>query len=111
MVIHLENHPHSFIKEGVVVAVLVFDNHDSDLLTVFKEETGADEIVCGCDTGSYGTIDGTWDGNIFKLPSPFPSWIWDEQVNGWQAPVPYPGIFDNQYFWNELTQTWDKIKE
>ena len=36
MVEHLENHPHSFIKNGTVIQVLIFDDHDKDLLEVLK---------------------------------------------------------------------------
>ena len=111
MVEHLENHPHSFIKNGTVIQVLIFDDHDKDLLEVFKNDFEADEVVCGCDVGEFGTVDGTWDGSSFKEPQPFPSWTWNAEVKGWEPPIPYPGSDTEHYWWNESSLTWDKITE
>ena len=41
-------------------------------------------------------------------PSPYPSWIYNETTNQWEAPVAMPT--DGQsYTWNEDTQSWDLI--
>lgn len=37
---------------------------------------------------------------------PFPSWVYDTENKYWVAPVPAPED-DNDYMWNEETQTWD----
>lgn len=38
-------------------------------------------------------------------PKPYPSWIVEEQLNSWRAPVDYPtdGAF---YAWDEETVSW-----
>lgn len=36
---------------------------------------------------------------------PYPSWLWDENIEEWVPPVPVPQD-DNFYNWNESNQTW-----
>ena len=49
----------------------------------------------------------------FYDPKPYPSWIWDEEISWWKAPVPYPvseseNHEDSRYYrWNEENQEWD----
>lgn len=50
-----------------------------------------------------------WTGTRFCLPSPYPSWLFDEDLNEWKAPVPYPTIeegSDEIYTWDENTTSW-----
>ena len=47
--------------------------------------------------------------DVFVAPQPYPSWSLDEN-HDWQAPVAKPED-DNNYSWNEETQTWDLITE
>lgn len=64
------------------------------------------------------SYDETLDG--FIQPKVFDSWVLDEQICLWKAPVPVPGIDKPQYYtpvyraedetyfdWNEETQSWD----
>ena len=46
------------------------------------------------------------DLDMFINPSPYPSWVLDDQGD-WQAPEPKP---EGDYTWNELTLSWDEIK-
>ena len=43
--------------------------------------------------------------DAFIPPSPFPSWIVNDDRGIYEAPVPRPTGAD--YIWNEITQTWD----
>lgn len=63
---HLENHPHAFVKDGVVQNVAVFEDHNSEFLTTLAEESGC-EIVCCCDYGD-ASPGYTWDGTQFIAP-------------------------------------------
>ena len=51
-------------------------------------------------------VDGFYD------PKPYPSWVWDEEISWWKAPVPYPvpeseNHEDSRYYrWNEENQQW-----
>lgn len=46
--------------------------------------------------------------DAFISPSPFPSWILDEQTCRWISPVPRPDDGDS-YVWDEDAQQWVKI--
>ena len=59
--------------------------------------------------------DGSWrqglsdsNGDMIRPPSPFPSWVWNEEIYAWKAPVTKPISMDGtKYLWNEETQSWD----
>jgi len=45
------------------------------------------------------------DADVFIIPSPFPSWVLNDQ-HDWEAPVPQP---EGDYAWNEETLSWEPI--
>lgn len=45
--------------------------------------------------------------DVFILPQPFPSWTLDSNYE-WQPPVDYPND-DNEYIWNEDTESWTQV--
>ena len=47
------------------------------------------------------------DRDAFIPPTPYPSWVLDEETCLWVAPVPMPE--DGDYTWNESTQSWDPV--
>lgn len=36
------------------------------------------------------------------------SWVWDESVTSWVAPIPVP-IAGKPYIWNESTKSWEEV--
>jgi hypothetical protein len=59
-----------------------------------------------------------YNGTEFRPPQPYPSWIWDEEKLFWRPPVLHPDVWpyaisnpsgEENYTWNEATQTWDPI--
>lgn len=47
--------------------------------------------------------------DVFIPPQIFPSWIFNEELWKWEAPVPYPAVEDNSneyYIWDENTTSW-----
>jgi hypothetical protein len=46
------------------------------------------------------------DLDAFIPPKPFDSWILDEDICHWKAPVEYPSD-GNLYIWNEENQEWE----
>jgi hypothetical protein len=48
--------------------------------------------------------------DAFIAPSPFASWVLNEQTCHWEPPVPAP-IDDNLYDWNEELQQWEKVND
>ena len=62
----------------------------------------------GSQRKNYAGVGYTYDPtrDAFIAPRPFPSWILNETICQWEAPVAYPN--DGQkYKWNEETQQWD----
>jgi len=45
--------------------------------------------------------------NKFFEPSPFPSWIFNNNTEKWEAPVTKP---EGSYFWDEEKQEWEYIE-
>jgi hypothetical protein len=103
---------YAFIKNNEVINVVVFDDStDAQVLENFKNEFLLDSIVIVTEKVAIG---GTYDGIKFWLPQPYPSWIKDEDLNEWVAPVSKPE-FDPEnpifYRWNEETLNWEEISE
>jgi hypothetical protein len=49
------------------------------------------------------------DLDAFIPPKPFPSWLLDESICQWKAPIDYPN--DGQvYVWNEENTEWQVIE-
>jgi hypothetical protein len=61
---------------------------------------------------NYAGIGYTYDRvrDAFIPPTPFPSWLLNEDTCLWAAPVAMP-TDGKSYSWNEQTQQWDEIAE
>jgi hypothetical protein len=46
----------------------------------------------------------------FRTPCPYPSYIFNEETNGWSAPVEYPDD-EKEYIWKEDTLSWELKSE
>ena len=58
---------------------------------------------------NYPAVGWTYRSSIdgFIPPAPYPSWILDETVGKWNAPVSAPDPKEGKYFrWNESTLSW-----
>ena len=97
---------YAFIKNNTVVNVAIFDNPNENLLNRFILDFNLDDIIL---TTEKTQINSTYDGTKFWLPQPYPSWIKNEELNEWEAPVPYPedGL---RYEWNEEILNWEEIQ-
>lgn len=49
------------------------------------------------------------DNDRFIPYKPYDSWTWNEDSYNWIAPVALPDT-DNEYDWNESTQSWDLVE-
>ena len=112
---------------NIVTQVIVVNNEDIiDDNGVEQESIGVEfcQTLFGQDTiwkqtsyngnirKNYAGIGFTYDSNrdAFIPPQPYASWVLNEDICLWEAPVPYPQD-GNRYTWNEQTQTWDIIEE
>lgn len=104
-------HQYAFIKDGIAVNNILFDNPSEELLESFKTEHGVDSIVLWGENPYHDVVGASWDGNQFTAPSPFPSWTLDEQ-RIWIAPTPYPILPGEitadspSYVWDEPSLSW-----
>lgn len=59
---------------------------------------------------NFAGVGFTYDASrdAFYAPQPFLSWTLDEDSCTWQPPVAMPDD-DNQYTWNEDSQSWDSM--
>ena len=113
------------IENGVVVQGIVVNNQDT------ADEHGAEKEEIGIAFCS-NLLGGTWkqtsyNGNIrknyagvgytynetldaFIPPQPFASWVLDENICQWQAPISKPND-DKLYIWNESIVNWEEINK
>lgn len=63
--IHLEGHPHSFVKDNVVINTAVFDEHNHELIEIIRQSQEADWVQCCCDYQRFVGIGCTWNGTDF----------------------------------------------
>lgn len=98
---------YAFIKNGNVVNIALFDDPSEETLNIFKEFHEVDLILLANEKTIIGS---TYDGLKFWLPQPFSSWIKNEEINEWEAPIPYPS--DGKiYQWDEDTISWIEVQE
>lgn len=102
---------YAFIKDGVSINNVIFDDPTEELLEKFKTEFILDSIVPWGDDSYHHVVGSSWDGNQFTAPSPYPSWILDEQ-RIWNSPTPYPILPGEittdspSYVWDEPSLSW-----
>ena len=60
--------------------------------------------------GNFAGIGYIYDkeNDVFYAPQPYPSWILNKNIWGWEAPVAKP-FDDKPYVWNEETKSWDIV--
>lgn len=101
---------------NVVIRVLVTDNEDPNGDEGYQwllDNLGGTWVK----TSYNGTIRKNYAGvgyrydealDAFIAPTPFESWILNEETAQWEAPTPKPED-DGMYDWNEGTLSWDAI--
>lgn len=106
---HLEYHPHAFLdSENFVVSVHLFESHDDqNLIATVKENIEAADVKSCCEHGEAG-VGSYFYNNVFYLPKPYASWIFDTNVLNWAPPTPAPE--SGTWEWDEKTLSW-KEKE
>ena len=97
---------YAFIKNGIVFNIAVFDDPSEEILETFKVQHGADIVI---EANENTEINGTYDGTKFWRIQPYSSWIKNEELNEWEAPIAKPE-FDPEnakyYTWDEETLSW-----
>jgi hypothetical protein len=109
---------YALIEDGVVVNVIVAEQDFIDtqsgtwVQTSYNTRAGVHILQGTPLRKNYAGIGYVYDADrdAFYAPSPYPSWVLDEDTCTWEAPVAYPndGLM---YKWDEATLTWIKITE
>jgi len=57
---------------------------------------------------NYAGLNYSYDAqrDAFIPPSPFPSWVLDEETCLWNAPTPMPVVEGKMFVWDEPTTSW-----
>jgi hypothetical protein len=108
------------IEDGIVVQVIVAEQDviDSGLFgdpsawvqTSYNTHNGVHLLGGTPLRKNYAGVGYTYDSvrDAFIPPSPFPSWVLDEETCQWKAPVPF-AMDDINYGWDEETLSWVPI--
>ena len=98
---HIDN-PHEFIQTSYnTQGGIHYDPHTG-------EPSEDQSKALRKNLGDVGfTYDQTKDA--FIPPTPYPSWILDEDTCLWEPPIPFPDD-DKDYIWNEELQQWVKYE-
>jgi hypothetical protein len=109
---------YALIEDGVVANVIVAEQDFIDSQSGTWVQTSYNTLAGVHTLGgtplrkNYAGIGYVYDADrdAFYAPSPYPSWVLDEDTCTWEAPVAYPndGLM---YKWDEATLTWIKITE
>jgi hypothetical protein len=107
---------YGFVNEdGILQETAVFIDGDTVTLERVKEEFNAHayhKMNLEKELALLGIA--YWGGSRFLLPSPYPSWVFKEEINDWEAPIPYPTFNEEDpkyYVWNEATTSWVEASE
>lgn len=117
---------YAFLNEDNIVVDIIVGIHESELIDGKDPETWYGEFKgLRCLRTSYNTKNnqhlengipfrGNYAGFGYKYdeqldafipPKPYDSWILDEEIFDWVAPVEYPSDGDD-YIWNEEENGW-----
>ena len=106
---------YGFVDENnILFATAIFIDGDIETIDRVKNEYSASACY-KMDLNKELALLGTayWNGSRFLLPSPYPSWTFDEELNGWKAPIDPPTFDVNNpkyYIWNESILNWEEIQ-
>ena len=110
MILNEDEVVYGFINENnTLINFAIFKKNDFETLERVKNEFNAFAAHEMDLTKELAIIDEAyWSGTRFLWPSPFLSWIFNDEANLWEAPVPHPND-GKSYIWDEDQQNWTEI--
>jgi hypothetical protein len=111
---------YAFLDENNIVTEVIVGTDETELIEGKDPETWYGEFrgqVCkrtsynGNIRKNYAGIGFTYDADLdaFIPPSPFDSWILDEETAQWEPPTPMPK--EGNYIWDEDSVSWLEVEE
>jgi hypothetical protein len=103
---HLPGHPYCLIKDGIVTHVIYAQGHDNLIVKDALSKFSFDKSLNVCELNEEVYIGQyEYEPNKFRHASPYFSWVWNSELDIWEAPIPYPQD-NNLYNWDEINQEW-----
>ena len=98
------------VENSLVTQVIVAE---PEFFDTFVDSSPGEWIQCSYNGNirkNYPGIGFTYDAtrDAFYESRPYASWTLNEDTCTWEAPTALPDD-DNQYSWNEETQSWDQV--
>ena len=98
------------VENSLVTQVIVAE---PEFFDTFVDSSPGEWIQCSYNGNirkNYPGIGFIYDAtrDAFYESRPYASWTLNEDTCTWEAPTAYPDD-DNQYSWNEETQSWDQV--
>ena len=109
---------YAFLNENNIVTEVITGINETELIEGltpeewygnFREQRCVRTSYNGNIRKNYAGIGSTYDEerDAFIAPKPFDSWILNEEICQWEAPIPYPtdGLI---YVWNNNKTEWEE---
>lgn len=94
-------------EDSFVENIIVADNDDAVVpLKMLIPE--ANDIIYVTEENGPAYIGGQYVNGKFRIPRPYSSWSWSDELNSWQSPIPYPQD-DKVYTWDEELLSWVEL--
>jgi len=90
------------VKSGLVSNIVEADS--VEVVKLFIEDS--DEIVSCTEERGVCYIGGMYVDGMFRKVQPYASWIYDEQIQDWIPPVPFPSDSSELVIWDEDSLSW-----
>jgi hypothetical protein len=120
---------YAFIDSNNMVIEVIVGKDESDTTMDWEQHYTEFRLGQTCKRTSYNTLRGqhllggtpfrknyagigyTYDQarDAFIPPTPFASWILNEDTCNWESPVPCPEVEGKRFIWNEATTSWDEF--
>jgi hypothetical protein len=95
------------VHDGIVINVVVWGDESDEQFA----DDGYQHFEETTDMERKPRLGWTWnEEDGYRPPSPFPSWVYNNDAGVWEAPEPMP-TEGGPFQWNEETQTWESMEE
>lgn len=106
--------PHALLVDGVVTEVVYMQNYSDEEITQVLTNHTFDEVVRCEDYGHHLVVGDTRDDVFLEFigpKKPFPSWVPNNRINNWKAPVDLPPNNGKILEWDELSLSWKATQD
>lgn len=101
------NKKFAFIKNSIVVDIIIIPLNDNEIVETVKELKNADYYIEVPNDDHIPNIGSpVIDGVIYDTKE-YDSWIANPLTRSWEPPIPRPDN-DSFYLWNEESKSWIK---